>query len=126
MKALYAEDGFEQDNEPQICLEGSCIEFEDLKNKIQLAVHNNKEGEISKISDSNNTEFELILINKKGDNKLVKRIDKKKYIISLDATLWNNILSLIDPLLSTKGYQFIEFDAGIPITEDVGLIFRSA
>lgn len=126
MKILYAENGFEQDVEPQLCLEGSCIEFEDLMNRIKRSIQNNNEGEIHKISSSDNSGNELILINKTGDNQIIRKIDANKYLMSLDISLWHGILNLITPLLHNKGYQFIEFtDVESSLIEDLGLIFRA-
>lgn len=126
MKVLYAENGFEQDIEPQLCLEGSCFEFEDLMNRIKRSIQNNTEGEFYRVSSSDNTDNELIFINKHGDNQMIRRIDTNKYLMSLDISLWNGILNLITPLLHNKGYQFIEFtDAESPLIEDLELIFRA-
>jgi hypothetical protein len=126
MKVLYAENGFEQDMRPQLCLEGSCTEFEDLINKIKQSIQNNREGEIFRFSGYSNVNNEIILINKLRDNKIITRIATNKYLMSLDASFWNRILCLIEPLLNNKGYQFIEFDdIDSPLIEDIGLLFRS-
>jgi len=126
MKVLYANNGFEQDSEPQLCLEGTSLEFEDLMNRIKQSIQNNKEGEIHIVNSSDNSGNELILIHKTGDNQVVRKIDANKYLMSLDANLWDCILDLITPLLNFNGYQFIEFqNYEGPLIEDVGLIFKT-
>lgn len=126
MKVLYAINGFEQDAEPQLCLEGTCLEFENMADVIKRSIKNNELGEITRIGNNEIGNYELILVNNLTDNQLIKKIDSNKYLMSLDSKIWIKVLDIINPLLNQTGYQFIEFtDSESPINEDLGLIFRA-
>ena len=126
MRILYSISGFEQDAEPQLCLEGTCLEFDTLAHRIEVSIQSNALGEIIKLEDNDNGVPKLIFIREKGGRKLLEKVDSNKYVISLDVEVWAKVLDLIHPLTSQKGYQFIEFnDSKVDLIEDVGLIFRA-
>jgi len=124
MRLLYANNGFEQDDAPQLCLEGNSSEFSHLIEIINSAIEHDLQGEIIKISNKKESNHELILINKINDNQLIKQIDVNKFVMSLDVHIWNKVLELMRPLVNNKGYQFIELP-NCSADEDLGLIFRS-
>jgi len=124
MRLLYANNGFEQDDEPQLCLEGNSSEFTHLIEIINSTTEHNLQGEITIINNKEESDYELMFINKKNDNRLIKQIDVNKFIMSLDVQIWNKVLELMRPLVDNKGYQFIELP-NCSVDEDLGLIFRS-
>lgn len=126
MRILYSINGFEQDAEPQLCLEGTCLEFDVLAHRIKESIHSKALGEITKLEDNENGVPELVFIKEKGGRKLIEKVDSNKYVMSLDTEIWAKVLDLIHPLTNQKGYQLIEFnDSKVDLIEDVGLIFRA-
>ena len=126
MRILYSNNGFEQDNEPQLCLEGTCEEFENLTYTIEESLRNNTFGEIVKLKDHEDGINELVLVKEEGGRKLLMKVDSNQYVISLDSEIWTEVLDLIYPLVNQTGYQFIEFNNfKAKIVEDLGLIFKS-
>ncbi len=124
MRLLYANNGFEQDDEPQLCLEGNSSEFTHLIEIINSAIENDLQGEITIINNKEESDYELILINKINDNQLIKQIDVNKFVMSLEVQIWNKVLEFMIALVDNRGYQFIELP-NCSVDEDFGLIFRS-
>jgi hypothetical protein len=124
MKILYSDTGFEQDIAPQLLIEGTSAEFENFIKTIEPLIQKDNQGELIKIQFEGLNGYELFLFNKVGDNQLIKKIDEKRYKMSLDASLWYKVIGMLKPLVTHLGYQFIEFNES-SIIEDVGLIFRA-
>jgi hypothetical protein len=123
MEILYSDSGFEQDNAPQLCLEGTLQEYKDFVKIIYSFLKENKEGEIVISFLNNNKKYRLSFFCKKGDKILMKRINDTDFIVSLDHQYWAVICTLLEPLGKERGYQFIEFEK--EMLEDVGFICRS-
>ena len=125
MKVLYSNEGFEQDSTPQICVEGSNLEYISLIHAIEDAMKNNREGDFLCIPYNRmNNENILILANNKGCSKVIFRFESNIYKMSLDMNIWFEVIDLLKPLTIKKGYQFIEFDR-LQLIGELGLIFRA-
>ena len=98
MKILYAQQGFEQDNEPQVCLEGTSAEFEHLISIIGASLKNNNQGELLRAAFIESGEYKISFYNKDGDTTLMKMITDKSYLISLDHKYWEFVMKLLKPL----------------------------
>jgi hypothetical protein len=125
MRVLYSNDGFEQDSTPQICVEGSNIDYFSLINNIENAIKNNKEGDFLVLpAETVDEKVKLVFSKYSGRNKIIVGITDNLYQISLDARYWQEVIDILKPLTLSKGYQFIEFN-NLNNLDEIGLIFKS-